>query len=174
MRIFKIIEKNREVSLGVMKGKTSEMFMAAKSLAFMLNDKYDQVESYKEQIKDTGQTFKHHEGVLIVQHDKHLDDVKGGKQEVLAEKEKLFIEKQNAVQKLENKTMQLENELKQYQEKTNILNLQITKFSGESQLIDGTLKGMLMMMGVNMLELNDLSGPMLAQKCFAKYLETKK
>ena len=147
--------------------------MAARSLGFMLSDKQDQVETYKEQLKDTGETFKHHEGTLINQHDKHLSDIKGGKKEIIEEKDKIFSEKQKTIEKMEEKNRQIENDLKQYHDKVSSLNLQISKLSGESQLVDGTLKGILMMMGVSMNEINDCSGPLLAQKCFSKYLEIR-
>ena len=74
---------------------------------------------------------------------------------------------------MEEKNRQIENDLKQYHDKVSSLNLQISKLSGESQLVDGTLKGILMMMGVSMNEINDCSGPLLAQKCFSKYLEIR-
>lgn len=169
-----IIEKNREVSLGVMKGKTSEIIMAAKALSVMLSDKHDQVQSFKQQLGDRDKYFEGRENVLIGEHDKHVDDVKSSQKELLKEKDKMSSYKEKNLEKMETKNNQLELEIRQYQEKITALNLQISKMSNDSQSVDASLKSMLMMMGVNMSELNDCNTPKLAQKCFSKYLEVKK
>jgi hypothetical protein len=171
-----VIEKNREVSLGVMKGKTSEILMAARSLGVMLSDKHEQVETYKEQLKDTGETFKHHEGVLVTQHGKHLDDVKSGKDENFQTLGKLAIERLNIIEqlRLENKDLKTKND--QYQEKISTMNLNMGGVStkeSEINMIDGTLKAIMGLIKIDIQDIQGLKGIAFTQQCLMKVIQNQ-